>query len=536
FASDPDGTTPTLSADSLPGNASFLDNGDGTGTITFAPNFVQAGIYTVFINVTDGSLTTTAPLVITVIEAGNQPPQMPFEFFQLDHVETDLISFTLKATDPDSTLPIMTATNLPLGATYVDIGNGEGSFVWQTENLQAGNYNVSFFAIDALDPLLFDSAIVNIDLADSNFVPLISVVPGQLKTVNEAQTLTFVVTASDFDGTIPILSTDTLYPNMTFVDDGNGTGTLTFTPDFTQGSPSPGTPYAVDFIATDAVDPSKIKSTTPQNFFVRNVNQPPVVAPIISPQTVVEGTTLSFTVQSSDADLEAPSTTFPVLRAENLPPNATAVHPASGDLTQLEFSFTPDFTQAGIFVISFIASDTQDEDSLLVQINVSDAGNQNPIWITILQDTTLVVAGTFSEIPLNSFEPDNDPVVLSLSFSPSGSALIDLGDGTGSFRYNPDAFDVGATIPVEFYVTDPAGAADTVRTVFVVRAFLRGDANTDTRIDLTDAVFLIDFLFRSGSAPVSAEAADVNFDLNISIADITFLINYLFRQGPPPPG
>ena len=226
FASDPDGTTPSLSADSLPINASFADNGDGSGTITFSPNFVQAGVYTVFINTTDGPLTTTSPLVITVIDAGNQPPTLPFDTFQLDRVETDLISFSLIATDPDSTLPIMTATNLPPGAAYVDSGNGRGGFVWQTQNLQAGNYNVAFFATDALDPLLVDSAIVTIALADSNFVPLIFTFPpqGQSKIVDEGQTLTFIVTASDADGTLPLLSTDTLHPNMSFVDVGDGTG------------------------------------------------------------------------------------------------------------------------------------------------------------------------------------------------------------------------------------------------------------------------------------------------------------------------
>ncbi|MFQ5607634.1 MAG: dockerin type I domain-containing protein, partial [Candidatus Zixiibacteriota bacterium] len=147
----------------------------------------------------------------------------------------------------------------------------------------------------------------------------------------------------------------------------------------------------------------------------------------------------------------------------------------------------------------------------------------------------LVVAGQLSEFPLATFEPDNDPVTISNDFSPIGSALIDSTNGAGSFIYNPDAFDVGAAIPIQFFATDPAGASDTVATVFVVRAFLRGDANTDTRVDLTDIVFLIDFIFRSGVPPVSFDAADADFDSRIRITDVTFLINYLYRNGPPPP-
>lgn len=62
----------------------------------------------------------------------------------------------------------------------------------------------------------------------------------------------------------------------------------------------------------------------------------------------------------------------------------------------------------------------------------------------------------------------------------------------------------------------------------------RGDADSDRDIDLGDAVFLLNYLFRSGQAPPLLEAADLNCDELIDLADVIVLLNYLFREGPLP--
>lgn len=46
-ASDPDGSTPTLTADGLPRGASFVDNGDGTGSFTWTPGVGDRGEHVV---------------------------------------------------------------------------------------------------------------------------------------------------------------------------------------------------------------------------------------------------------------------------------------------------------------------------------------------------------------------------------------------------------------------------------------------------------------------------------------------------------
>jgi hypothetical protein len=67
--------------------------------------------------------------------------------------------------------------------------------------------------------------------------------------------------------------------------------------------------------------------------------------------------------------------------------------------------------------------------------------------------------------------------------------------------------------------------------------FRRGDITNDGGTNITDAVFLLDHLFRSGPAPECPDAADVNDDGGWHITD-PLLLNILFQGlgDPPLPG
>jgi hypothetical protein len=64
--------------------------------------------------------------------------------------------------------------------------------------------------------------------------------------------------------------------------------------------------------------------------------------------------------------------------------------------------------------------------------------------------------------------------------------------------------------------------------------FIPGDANGDGAVDPADVVYLINYLFRSGSPPDPLEAGDANCDGVVDPADVVYLLNYLFRDGPAP--
>jgi hypothetical protein len=65
-----------------------------------------------------------------------------------------------------------------------------------------------------------------------------------------------------------------------------------------------------------------------------------------------------------------------------------------------------------------------------------------------------------------------------------------------------------------------------------------GDANSDGVIDITDAVFLIHFIFSGGEAPGFCNyqygKGDANGNGTVDISDAVFLALRIFTGGPPP--
>ncbi len=71
-----------------------------------------------------------------------------------------------------------------------------------------------------------------------------------------------------------------------------------------------------------------------------------------------------------------------------------------------------------------------------------------------------------------------------------------------------------------------------VRTVLI--SYTCGDVNDDSSINIGDAIFLVNYIFRSGTSPEPIESGDANCDESINIADVVYLINYIFSGGPAP--
>jgi hypothetical protein len=66
-----------------------------------------------------------------------------------------------------------------------------------------------------------------------------------------------------------------------------------------------------------------------------------------------------------------------------------------------------------------------------------------------------------------------------------------------------------------------------------------GDVNGDGGVNITDIVYFIDYLLKSGPSPLCppepyASCADCNGDGDVTISDIVYLINYVLKSGDPP--
>jgi hypothetical protein len=63
-------------------------------------------------------------------------------------LEGQALAFIVRASDPDGTIPKLTATPLPAGASFSDPGGGIASFAWTPMEGQAGRYELVFTASD----------------------------------------------------------------------------------------------------------------------------------------------------------------------------------------------------------------------------------------------------------------------------------------------------------------------------------------------------------------------------------------------------
>ncbi len=61
-----------------------------------------------------------------------------------------------------------------------------------------------------------------------------------------------------------------------------------------------------------------------------------------------------------------------------------------------------------------------------------------------------------------------------------------------------------------------------------------GDADSDGRINIGDAVYIINYIFKEGPPPSPECRADGNDDNAVNIGDAVYLINFIFKSGPPP--
>ncbi|HUV30540.1 MAG TPA: Ig-like domain-containing protein, partial [Acidobacteriota bacterium] len=359
--------------------------------------------------------------------------------------EDQLLTFGISATDADETIPVLTTSALPTGASFIDNLDGTGTFSWTPDFTQAGDHFVTFYATD--DSAAVDSEIVTIAVGQVNLPPILAAIGP--KAVQEDQLLTFGISATDADETIPVLMTSALPTGASFIDNLDGTGTFNWTPDFTQAGD-----HFVTFYATDdsAVVDSEVVTIT-----VFQVNVPPILA-AIGPQSVFEGQLLTIGVSATDLDA-----TIPVLTTSTLPTGASFTDNLNGTGT---FNWTPDFIQSGDHFVTFYATDDSAAvDSEVVTITVVEAGNQTPVLAPIGPKS--VAEADLLSFSVSASDPDSTIPALSTSTLPAGANFVDIGDGTGTFDWIP-GYDQAGPHEVTFYAADGFAVDSEIITITVV--------------------------------------------------------------------
>ena len=296
---DPDLSVPFLNVTGLPSWASFTDHGDGTATISGTPGYEDAASTLVTITATDdGALSGIGTFTLTVTNTNRAPVMDPISDQTV--AEADPFSLIVTATDPDLTIPSLSASGLPAWASFTDNADGTATITGTPGYTDAGTSTVT---ITATDGALTDDAVFDIDITNTNRPPLVDPVPDQ--AVAEADPLTpLTVTASDPDLTIPSLSASGLPAWATLTDNADGTATITATPGYTAAGTS-----TVTITATDGA----LTHDTTFTLTTTNTNRPPTVD-AIADQSVAEAASFSLTITASDPDV-----TTPILNVTGLP-------------------------------------------------------------------------------------------------------------------------------------------------------------------------------------------------------------------------
>lgn len=134
-----------------------------------------------FLNLFDVNTTDSYTVILDDAAAGPHPPVLQF-IPDRTGVEGQQLSFLVEASDPDGTIPTLTASPLPARATFRDQGNGTGVFDWTPAMGQAGRYEITFTASDgALKGS--QRAVLTVELPGTNHPPH---TPSSPSPVNEA--------------------------------------------------------------------------------------------------------------------------------------------------------------------------------------------------------------------------------------------------------------------------------------------------------------------------------------------------------------
>jgi hypothetical protein len=175
----------------------------------------------------------------------------------------------------------------------------------------------------------------------------------------------------------------------------------------------------------------------------------------------------------------------------------------------------------GAMVLPLSSSGPIDFDSVTFRESVYP----DSLWI--VKGDSLEPKGLIALIPV--YQPPIPPargLFITLSFT--------LTDMTGIVQF--DSVFVPPINQLLFTTTEPQG----YRPQFVageipVIAYLPGDANFDSWLDVADAVYLLNYIYKNGPIPQHPITSDMNMpDDLIDIEDVIYLLNYLFKHGPTP--
>ena len=420
-ASDADGEALVLSLNNSPAFASINDNGNGTGTISLAPGFEDEGEHTVHVVAQDKDSSSTTSFQVTISNTNRAPV---FNVITNQVMEEGVpLNINVAAIDADGNNVSFNFIKLPQFASFAPTGNGTGTLTFSPGFNDSNVYpNIQILATDDGTPQLKDTVAFDLTVNDFNQPPNVTQVQDQ--TINEGDTLSIPVSATDSDGNIVAFNINNLPSFGSFTPNGSTAGTIQLIPGFTDNGI-----YTIQISATDNEVPSK---TTNVNFdlTVNNFNPAPAIAAIAN-QSTAENSVLNVVISATDRN----NNQIIFSKGSNFPSFGSITDNGNGTG---QITFTPGFGDEGLFQnIQLIALDNgapqPAADTASFNLAVGNV-NRSPELADIPAKT--MKEDEVLNFQITATDPDGDNITLTAGSNlPAFGNFSDNGNGTADITF-----------------------------------------------------------------------------------------------------
>ena len=383
-----------------------------TTNVSYFPLGNWSGNETIIFRINDSY--TTAPgnsILLNVINV-NDPPLLHITMnktWAVGHQYTE----QLNATDPDSSYGDYLTFRYVLNDTFPNFSMNSVGFINFTPGIaDLGNHTINITVNDSSG--LIDSAI-RFFMIMVNSPPIITPIPYMNGTENSFFNMTVYASDANNDN----LTFSTNYSAFTIYKYNITSSAMYFTPrNADTGN------HTINVTVNDTYGDA---DSTIFNLYIVDINNPPVLNNITSPQIAKINQNYLFYINATDADNDTLDFTQ----------NSTLFNFTAVGSQSVLINFTPLGSQSGNYSINISAADTASGMDYKV-FNMTITSNRPPVIVEINNQSAFT--GINYSINITADDPDFDPVIITSNYSRFDSTRIN--STTWNFYFTPLVFDI----------------------------------------------------------------------------------------------
>ncbi|PTB96541.1 hypothetical protein C9994_06870 [Marivirga lumbricoides] len=514
-ADDPDGDPLSFNfINPLPEFFSFADNGYGQGEFTISPLEADSGVYNIEFTVTDGSGGIDEGSFVITVSNNENPVIENIENVNMIAGFTEILNVFVS--DNTQSNILLTASNLPDFVSFVDNGEGQGTFIISPAINNTGSFNnIKLLASDGAGGFSEESFNVFVQEVKRNYSVLVNIgsldAPTPWNNITGRGNRNFNLISNDGLSNDVNLNIINQWPTDFYTTNLNSASypdevIQSFSwknggdANFRLQNLNPGLSYDITFVVAAGEDftlkslgttrftiNSTLKSVNPNNRVVNLVKFEDVKADN-NGEILVRPTGSQFILNAVVIDVYFDDGVLP-----SAPSNLSLTANSS---TEVEISWQDNSNNEQRFEIyRSSVSETGPfqlvTNTLLNQISYTDTGlesstlyyykvvavnsngtaatpvglvttlNSAPV-ITQLDDVVMKTGNTLT-LPINAIDHEGDPINYSSNNLPEFVELVDNGDGTGELVISPASSDIGFYEGVAISAEDNFGNTSTTK-------------------------------------------------------------------------